>query len=293
MASSPTSNNYQPGFEFTTSGISKGVLIGIAIAVVVVFIAGVGFIIFCCMRRRRNRRMMPQYMPGPPNRFGNQATAPLMEMHQPNLPNAYQAYPPRQNAALPPREGFSRPPREGFSSPQTQGLTRPPRGNYVLPMGSNGSQPPSPTGSSTVARYDSSQLQQEVFEAPGNEEHPPDLAFAQQAIHGSLYQPEKDKLEPQVQVFSAVSPISSPATPALSVATAHAPPVSPLLTTSSPTQPANLGRIQSPAIMPSAPLDMDSMGPARRQQSPAYLDPPVGVVEAPDTSIPRPVAELG
>lgn len=253
MASAPTSTDILPGIDITTSGIPTGVVIAIAIVVVLFIAGGIGLLIFFCCRRRRLRRNMEPYRPSGPYPYANPSATPLMEMQQ----TGFAGNPPPNV----PRLSISRPP----SLPQ-------PRINK---------------------KYDSTQLHQEVFEAPGNDEHPPDLAFAQQVIHGSLF-PEKDKLEPKVQIFSPVSPISTPATPALSMVTPHMTPVSPLLTASSPPPPANPGRFQQPPPMiPISPFNTGSTSPPRRPGQQRYFEPPVGIVEAPDTSVPRPLAELG
>jgi hypothetical protein len=137
--------------------------------------------------------------------------------------------------------------------------------------GPQSSPPPTPP----TQKYDTSQMQQQIFEAPGNDEHPPDLAFAQQAVHGSLFSKHENKPEPENTALLPVSPISSPASPALS----YMSPVSPLLTASNP----------RPAFHPRP----SRMNPANNQSKPEYPQPPAGVFEAPDTSVPRPIAELG
>lgn len=253
MASAPTPTDIMPGLDITTSGIPPAVVITIIVVVVFLIVGAIGLLIFFCCRRRRLRRNMIPYWPGGPYQYTNPSATPLMEMQQ----TGFVSNPPPNVPGL----SVSRPP----SSPQPQASTK----------------------------YHSSQMQQEIFEAPGNDEHPPDLAFAQQAVHGSLF-PRMDKLEPEVQVFSPISPISAPATPALSMAAPHVIPVSPLLGAPSPPPPANPGRFQQPPpMMPISPLNTGSTSPPRRLAQQGYFEPPVGVVEAPDTSVPRPLAELG
>ena len=249
MASAPTSNNVVPGVEFTATGVSEGVVIAIAVVVVLLVAGAVGLIVFCCLRRRRLRRNIQPYRPGFPN--ANPSGTPLIEMQHSGA------------ATMPP-------------SPPTVKISRP----------ESSPRPPLTQKQHSTAQYDTSQMQQEVFEAPGNDEHPPDIAFAQQAIHGSLFPGKEDKLEPETQTFLPVSPVSTPASPTLS----YISPVSPLLTASSP-------RPAIPAFSPGPPR-MNQISPVNAGLSqppprPEYYEPPAGIFEAPDTSVPRPIAELG
>lgn len=234
MASPPTSTDLVPGVEITTSGISVGVVIAIAVVVILFFVGVIGLTVFCCLRRRRLRRNMQLYRPGIPN--ANPSATPLIEMQQSGV----------------------------VTTPQAVKISRP-----------ESSPPPTPP----TNKYDTSQMQNQIFEAPGNDEHPPGLAFAQQAVHGSLFSKHDDIPEPENSAtFLPVSPVSAHSSPALS----YISPVSPLLTASN----------TRPSFHP-RPSRMNPMSPANAQPKPEYPEPPVGVFEAPDTSVPRPVAELG